>query len=81
MSPSSSSHNLTSDRAKVECLHIRKQKYTEFHVSNFRSRQFVLEPVGETSIFLVPWDLTFKDILFTKPQTSNYTQNFQTLSE
>ena len=64
-----------------KCLHIRKRKYTEFHVSNFWSRQLVPEPFGETSIFLVPWDLTFKDILFTKLQKSNYTQNFQTLSE
>ena len=48
-----------------ECLHIGNRQYTEFHISNFWSRQSLGK---KTSIFLVHWDLTFKQILITKPK-------------
>ena len=47
-----------------QCLRIRNLQYTEFHISNFWSRR----SLGENVDILVRWDLTFKQILITKPK-------------
>ena len=62
-SPSASSHNFISDTAKME---MRNRQHTEF-----RSQiSGIVGPLGEKFDFLVPWDLTFQDIVIRKPQKS-----------
>ena len=47
-----------------KCLHICNRQYTEFHISNFG----VVGSLGENlNLVSVRWDLTFKQILITKP--------------
>ena len=52
-------------------LHIRQGQYTEFHISNFWSRQ----SVERKRRFLVLWDLKFKEILTMKPPKPTSTQS------
>ena len=53
-----------------ECVHIRSQQHTKFHISNFWSRQ----SFGRKPRFLVPWDMTLKLILITKSQAPRSNQ-------
>ena len=55
-----------------KCLHIRNRQYRKLHISNFWSRR----SLGRKPQFLlVRGDLTFKQILITKPQKSGSTQS------
>ena len=55
-----------------KCLHIRNHQYTEFHLLNF----WGCRSLGRKPRFvLVRWDLTFKQILITKPKNSSSTQS------
>ena len=55
-----------------KCLHIRDRQYTEFYISNFWSRGSLGK---QPQFFLVRWDLTFKQILVTKPKKSSSAQS------
>ena len=59
-------------------LQVRNQKYTVSYVK-------FLEPLvlwEKTLISLAPWDLTFKEILITKPQSQAlFSQSFEMLFE
>ena len=51
-----------------KCLHYRNRQCTEFHIPNVWSRRSIGR---KPRFFLVRWDLTFKQILITKPKKSS----------
>ena len=65
-----------------KCLHIL-HIFVVANIQGFKSQIFgVVGPLAENLDFLVRWDLTFKQILITKPQNpALLSESYETLSE